>query len=190
MTTTTTRAREVRPWLKREHDEVCRRYMAGERVRDIAAALGRSERSVRAVIEREKVRRQKGCTPKPAPRANAAWPRVKAALEQRPMSRAEIIEATGLGKGHALRALTEHHGHDVHICRWVRSARRPVAIFALGPGRDALKPAPITEAKRVRRVNPFAVAAGLVAAPQGHRGRVFAQPMDVEGWETTKRRAA
>lgn len=81
------------------------------------------------------------------------------------MSRAEIIAATKLAKEHALRALNEHRGSDVHICRWMRSARRPVAIFALGPGRDALKPAPITEAKRVRRVNPFAVAAGLVAAP-------------------------
>lgn len=179
--TTTTRAREVRPWLKREQDEACRRYVAGDRVRDIATALGRSERSVRAVIEREKVRRQKGCTPKPAPRANAAWPRVKAALEQRPMSRAEIIAATKLGKEHALRALNEHRGNDVHICRWMRSARRPVAIFALGPGRDALKPVPITNAKRVRRVNPFAVAAGLVAAPTGRKGRVFAEPMNLDG---------
>jgi hypothetical protein len=101
-----------------------------------------------------------------APRANAAWPRVKAALEIRPMTRHEIIASTRLGKENALRTLNEHHGKDVHICRWVRSPRRPVAVFALGAGRDALKPAPISEEKRVRCVNPFATAAGLVEAPK------------------------
>ncbi|TAN09523.1 MAG: hypothetical protein EPN37_19225 [Chitinophagaceae bacterium] len=167
-------------WLAKEHEEVRRRYEAGDRVRDIAQQLGRSERSVRAVIERLSLRRPEGFVMTMTPRANSAWPRVQEALKQRPMSRQEIINATGLAKEHALRALNEHRGTGVHICRWQRSPRRPIAIFALGAGRDALKPAPITEAKRVRLANPFATAAGLVAAPKADKLRAVRNLIDDE----------
>lgn len=98
---------------------------------------------------------------------------------------------------------------DFHIVDW---RRRPqggayIPVYAFGPGQNAVRPAPRTNAElcrvqnqrnrekriaageRPRFVNPFATAAGLVQAPIGKPGRVFQQDMSVDEWPQSRRAA-
>ncbi|WP_321913549.1 hypothetical protein [Paraburkholderia sp. J11-2] len=100
-------------------------------------------------------------------------------------------------------------GTEYHVIDWLRRPQGGgfVPVFKFGPGENAVRPTPrtTTEQSRVQRLrdnakrmvsgdrpksmNPFAVAAGLVQAPTGTQGRVFAQPMDVEVWGQTREAA-
>lgn len=82
---------------------------------------------------------------------------------------------------------------QMHIASWARDGAHGyyAAVWKLGVGEDASRPVPITKAemdrraavkrklakhgegKKVRSLNPFAAALGLVEAPKGEPGRVY-----------------
>jgi len=85
-----------------------------------------------------------------------------------------------------------HRMGEIHIHDWERltTSGRPVPVYAIGAGVD--KPSPalsgaakekkyrqarlhqrVLAGKTVKTINPFAAAAGLVAAPKGKAGRVI-----------------
>lgn len=163
-------------WLAKEVVQVRSLYEAGERVTDIALKIGRPARSVRLVVGRMGLHRPEGYR---LVRENSAWPRIKAALEKRPMTRAEVMEASGVTREHALRAIRDHHGADIYICRWIQTTRKPAAVFAIGTHPDAPKPVKVRRVLRAQ-ANPFLVAAGAIAAPKSAPGRVFIHLHDDE----------
>lgn len=81
-----------------------------------------------------------------------------------PMTTAEVASMLGVGNRHA--ASTIHKMHErklIHIGKWElkvvpTSSTRPVAVYRLGPGRDAKKPAPV----------------GAVEVQRQHRARMAA----------------
>lgn len=95
-----------------------------------------------------------------------------------------------------------HHRADaksIHIARWMRPNKTGVGpgpwiqCWALGDLPDAAKPARMTPEEQLardrakyrvkaRKANPFAVAAGLVQAPESKQGRVFKQDMEIDQW--------
>lgn len=83
------------------------------------------------------------------------------------------------------RVLQDCRGTEFHVGEWkLESSKHPSRMWAIGPGKDAPKPVPKTASeahrdyrlrKRIKsgRFNPFAAAAGFVAAPDGAPGRVY-----------------
>jgi hypothetical protein len=131
-----------------------------------------------------------GSRPKSARgRAAYAWPAIEAELKKDPGTAPELIKRTGLTMApvcHHLREFNPGPNGRVHICDWRKRSRggSPIAVYAIGPGENAAKPAPFTNAekwqKKVSRkrppADPFAVAAGLVVAPviaSIPKGRVY-----------------
>lgn len=125
-----------------------------------------------------------------------AWDLIVAELKKAPGTYPDLQRRAGLKSSISRRLLVEAnpgpHG-KVHIVDWQkRSNGGPaVAVFALGPGKNAPKPAPFTNTekwqKKVSRkqvaADPFAVAAGLVAAPviaSIPKGRVYQQSMSIK----------
>ncbi|BEH18876.1 hypothetical protein [Burkholderia pseudomallei] len=121
-----------------------------------------------------------------------AWDAIDAVLKKGTASAPELIDRTGLsmyGVYHAIRAANPGPKGKLHIADWRKRSTggEPTAVFARGPGKNAPKPAPFTarekdqmvKARRRAKKNPFATAAGLVAAPVGVSGRVYVQSMDV-----------
>ena len=53
----------------------------------------------------------------------------------------------------AQRALSKLHEQKlIHIVRWVSSYKQKIPVYALGIGRDAAKPRPISDRDRMRRM--------------------------------------
>jgi hypothetical protein len=123
-----------------------------------------------------------------------AWETIKAELANGPATAPELVKKTGLSVSAVcdeLRLSKPGRRGKTHIVDWNRrpTGGAPVAVYALGKGHNAPKPGPYTreeklEVGKIRRrvnrtclvskaVNPFASAAGLVAAPTGQTGRVF-----------------
>ncbi|KVD81911.1 hypothetical protein WS62_23430 [Burkholderia sp. ABCPW 14] len=161
------------PYFWRSHEKalVARMYEAGAPLRDIAAATGVSDDTVRRAVGRWKLRRPAGHIGIET-RTNLAWPRIRLALEQHgPMSTPELCVATGMMKSVVVRNLARYRG-EMHVARWIPTSRRPAAVWALGPGTDAIKPLKVRRVMRTQ-ANPFLVALGAIAAPKNHRGRVI-----------------
>lgn len=89
-----------------------------------------------------------------------------------------------------LKRLNATPGKKVFIASWCRSGTRWVQRWELGSREDAPKPGKQSpdERRKIDRIqhrrktsgfNPFAVAAGLVAAPNFPTGRVFTQSMSI-----------
>lgn len=106
-----------------------------------------------------------------------AWTRLRAMLEQQPMSQIEIAAAMGFSRARASELLNVNRD-QVHIAswRWPAGLGRAEALWELGDEPDACEPMGEQRMRKMaaRRVNPFLVATGAVAAPTNHRGRVVA----------------
>lgn len=162
-------------WRANEKALVTRMYEAGEPLRDIAGATGVSADAIRRAVGRWKLHRPAGHIGVET-RQNLAWPRIRAALEKsQGVTVADLCEALGMFRSVVLKAICEHRG-ELDVVRWNASARKPAAVWALGSGREAMKP---IKARRVIRTqsNPFLVAAGAIAVPTHPRGRVISHDM-------------
>lgn len=111
-----------------------------------------------------------------SPRKQPAWDRVRALLEQHPLTQVEIAGRCSFSRARASEILRAHPT-DVYIkdWRWPETMGRAEAIWALGNEPDAPEPMGEQRARKsvVRRINPFAAALGLVEAPKGEPGRVY-----------------
>jgi hypothetical protein len=102
-----------------------------------------------------------------------------------PLTSLELSRLLKVSRRTMQRVLQDCHGVEFHIGDWKNEASKHLSMmWAIGPGPDAPKPPPKSAfdahkdyriRKRIKggRINPFASAAGLVAAPQGQPGRVF-----------------
>ncbi|MBG0865457.1 hypothetical protein [Burkholderia sp. 9779_493] len=121
--------------------------------------------------------------------ATPAWDRMRAILETERLSVRELVTRCGVSQQRISELLTIHRT-EVRIVDWIPPVGRAQwrAVWTVGTGPDVPCPAAIkTEAARAARSamkrNPFLAAAGLVTVPTGERGRVFQQPMEVDGEE-------
>lgn len=120
-----------------------------------------------------------------------AWERVKEILAERPHTAREIAAKMGFSvtRAHEIMGTRKDEWHIAEFV-WPDYFGRPIPLYALGNLPDAPVPIGRQRAKRmrVRKINPFATAAGLIAAPSGSSGRIFQQDMTGESLED--RRAA
>lgn len=100
-----------------------------------------------------------------------------AELGERPCSAWELMQATGFSRSAICRILKNSNpgpDGDIHIADWRRRSHggTPVAVYAAGPGENAIQPAPHSlqyhmerqRERRRRKSNPFA---GLVSQATG-----------------------
>lgn len=121
-------------------------------------------------------------------------PAIIATLKKAPgLTAKELSVAVGCGYTQTmiiLRQLNKVPGKKVFVASWCRSGSIWVQRWKLGIAKDAPKPErqDPNERRRLDRIyrrratrgfNPFAVAAGLVAAPSAPTGRTFTQSMSV-----------
>ncbi len=115
-------------------------------------------------------------------RKQPAWERMREFMAI-PRTQSEIAEAMAFSRPRASELIGLHRS-EVYIAgwRWPEGKGKPEAEWAIGDKPDAPQPMGVQRARRqrVRRIDPFATAAGLVAAPVGCRGRVYAQSMDID----------
>jgi hypothetical protein len=127
-----------------------------------------------------------------------AWSLIEAALRSSPGTVPEIAQRTRLVFGTINKRLNLANAGPtgkVHVVEWEKRSNggRPVPTYAWGPGENAPMPAPLTTAEKNQRAkrrkkaanNPFASAAGLIAAPKGEPGRVY-----LHLWDDHEREAA
>lgn len=126
-------------WLAPEREMLERMYRAGVPVRDIAKSIGRNEDAIRRAVGRWKLHRP--AQHKSADvRLNLAWPRIRAALDGSDgMTIADLCRACGMFKSVVIHAIADHRD-ELDIVRWKPTTRRPMAVWALGSGRTAVKP--------------------------------------------------
>lgn len=137
------------PYFWRSHEKalVTRMYEAGAPLREIAAVSGVSEDAIRRAVGRWKLHRPAGHIGVET-RANLAWPRIRAALQQSGgMTIAELCAALSMFKSTVLKALAEHRG-ELHVVRWIPTSRKPRAVWALGKRMDAPKPVRVRARKQ------------------------------------------
>ncbi|WP_152565226.1 hypothetical protein [Caballeronia glathei] len=89
-----------------------------------------------------------------------------------PLKADRIAELSGLHGSVVYKVLNDRRGRLVYVADWLITTRKPAALWMLGCKPDAHHP---LRGKQ----NPFAVAAGLVAIPEGRRGRIYQQSMSI-----------
>jgi hypothetical protein len=160
----------AKDWLTSEVQTLCDEWVAGVPTEDLAAKYGRSVRAIEVMARDCRARRPRGFN------RPSAWQRIEKSFESAEMQTIDhMILTTGMWKSTILKAIKGHR-HLLHVAKWVDSDRSDTqgklkAVFALGAGKDAPKHKERRAAKK--DVNPFAAAAGLVAAPSGQPGRVY-----------------
>lgn len=170
-------------WLASEKSLVTRMYEGGAPLRDIAAATGVTNDAIRRAVGRWKLHRPEEHIGIET-RQNLAWPRVITALEQQPMTVAQLCDALGMFRSVVLRAIDQHRA-QLHIARYITTTRKPAAVWASGPGADVMKPVKVRRARNLA-ANPFLVAAGAVTLPQrGARGRIHRMESEAADLECT-----
>jgi len=112
-----------------------------------------------------------------SPREQPAWQRVVDFLSNsKPSTQTEIAKAANFARTRASE-LIQLHRSEVYIAswRWPDGKGKPEAEYTLGNKPDAPRPMGYQRSRRhkQRKVDPFAVAAGLVSAPSAIQGRVF-----------------
>lgn len=191
----------IPPWTEEQNALLKRIWPTGENIKRYMPQLG--NRGYTTIVSHAKKTLKLGPRPKSARGKLAyAWPTIEAELKKLPGTAPELIKRTGLAMCAVCTHLRESNPGPqgkVHILAWRRRSTggKPVAVYALGPGENALMPDPFTTAEKWKRElsrrvgsDPFAAAAGLVKAPTGETGRVFQQPMDIDDWTEAERRAA
>lgn len=124
------------------------------------------------------------------------WVTIKRVMTDDGMTCHALMDATGLHVSVVYKYLRDmHDAGQIHVANWVRKTRcgKLVPAYVTGSGQDAPKPAPMSNAEKERKYrkernlrraqsggllrgfNPFAVAAGLVSAPNAGQGRIYKQ---------------
>lgn len=109
-------------------------------------------------------------------RHGPAWGEIAKILEGGPKTRQEIAKARGCTESNVRNILARMSG-QWHVVHWLPTTHYTVMkpVIGLGAGKDA----PYPKVRRKKMVtNPFLVAAGLVAVPEGLRGRVVSNAED------------
>ncbi|MDR6381806.1 hypothetical protein [Paraburkholderia caribensis] len=185
-------------WTPEQDAELRRMWPTSERIHSNMEKF--APHSYAAVLTRAYLL---GLGKRPAPprgQAPVAWPIIERELRKGPAHRYRLAELLRLHPSTVSKQLgLQHDANAVHITDWHRRTRTsaPIPVYTLGAGVDVPKPAPLTSAEKMRRVtanarqrrilraepvrgvNPFATAAGLVAIPEGMRGRVYQQSMSI-----------
>ena len=165
-------------WLTIEEEPLKRMWEAGEHIDDIVKAIPtRTRDAIKRHASYIGLKRPDGPV---VIRPHTNWDRVAATLNgSEGMTAAEIAHACGVVRSNVCTLLQDRHGTETYVADWLITTRRPAAIWALGNLPDAPYPKLKYPKRRPKKIDPFAVAAGNVRAPQGERGRVYVQPMTV-----------
>lgn len=176
----------MKTWTDEQNELLRRLWPTGESLKPYLSQFG--DRPYTTVISHAHKVLKLGVRPKSARGVPGyAWSMIKAELEKFPGSGPDLIRRTGLTPAPVcarLRKANPGPQGEIHIMTWRKrfgSGGEPVAVYAIGPGENALKPVPFTTAekwqmklrKRSAKRDPFAAAAGLVSAPQAMTGRVY-----------------
>lgn len=156
------------------------------------------DRSYKAIVSHAKKNLGLGRRPRSARGVPAyAWDWIKAELaDGGPGTAPELVKRTGLTTAPVCKELKKANpGPDgeVHIVEWRRRSTggEPVAVYAIGPGQNAEKPANLTVAQKNQiarerkqsRANPFATAMQQVVGAQFNhtpRGRYQSRVIQME----------
>ncbi|MEM5294198.1 hypothetical protein VSR82_07630 [Burkholderia sp. JPY481] len=119
---------------------------------------------------------------RPVVRKKPTWTAVKALLEERFHSAAEIQTKMRISRARVHELLQENPGEwYIADYKWPETFGSVIPLYGLGNLPDAIKPPGAQRQRSVKRVNPFLAAAGLVQAPQAAQtGRIYRQSMEVE----------
>ncbi|MGB8422212.1 hypothetical protein [Paraburkholderia sp.] len=182
-------------WTPEQEALLARIWPTGESLKKYMAELG--DRPYSTIVSHAHKVLKLGSRPVSARgRAAYAWPTIEAELKEGPGSASELVKRTGLSMAPVfehLRKANPGPNGKVHIIVWRKRSEGgdPVAVYAIGPGENAPKPAPFTTAEKWQRkiasrpvaANPFAVAAGFVTAPvitSIPTGRIYQQSMSIK----------
>lgn len=149
---------------------------------------GRSYPAAKARAERLKLEHKKPITD-----GSLSWikPAIIAALKTGPLSVASLERITGATRAGMKPVLRRWRGTEWYVAGWERAGTHGwLPQWALGNDLDAPKPQPKSMRQACRewrqrrriaqgRVNPFAPLTGMVTIPEGQRGRVYQQPMNI-----------
>lgn len=171
----------TREWTNRENELAKSLYEAGVDVRAIANEL--PKRTDHAVNRHALNMGWKRPEWYRIPRPNPTWEAIREVLATAtaPMDVDDIAARIGVMSACVYKRLAERRGKLVRVTAWRETTRKPAAMWSLGGGIDAPKPV----GRRYGHVNanPFAAAAGLVAAPAGGKGRIFIHLTDTQDEE-------
>lgn len=178
------------PWTPEEDKALRSIYESDESIKAGLHMLPRrSHAAAKARAHRLKLDEKKAVAVKALSWLKPAIQRVL--KDGRRMTSVEIASATGGSRSAVQQILAIFHGVEFRIGDWKRTDPcHWTGAWALGKEADVPKPAPVSMAvahrkwlskKRIREgeFNPFAVAAGLVAAPSAPAGRMFTQSMSI-----------
>ncbi|CAJ8797852.1 Uncharacterised protein [Burkholderia pseudomallei] len=171
----TSRKETREQWLTSEEALLREHYPTRMPMLQIVAMLPRHTRqSIRVHAQKMGMKRPLGMRDEPRP--VPAWDRICSLIERTALSRSQISERLGVTK-QAVAICLDANRTKWHVADWIAPVAkgRPTALIALGDGEDALyEHRTATRAQiAARAMNPFLVAAGAVAAPTSHRGRVI-----------------
>jgi lambda repressor-like predicted transcriptional regulator len=175
-------------WTTPEARVVYEMWPNGASLEQIAAKLpGRSVGAIAEFRDKHHIKRKPGCFT--LPHQDAARNRIIAALRTSSgLTMKEIMQKAPVTKATAVAAIADMHGKGLYVARWLRTTRKPAAIWLLGNEPDAPYPV-VPVAQRIGKrkesqlrlaVNPFAVSAGLVSAPTCGSGRIIKHLHDDE----------
>lgn len=83
-------------------------------------------------------------------RPKNSWPKILGILSTRPMTALQMSIDACLHPTTAAKVLRQmHKEHKVHISEWIRNRQGPpVPVYASGPGRNAKRLKPLTDAEK------------------------------------------
>lgn len=162
-------------WLTSEEALLREHYPTHTPMPQIVDMLTRHTRqSIRAHAQKMGMKRPPGMRDEPRP--VPAWNRIRSLIEREALSRSQISERLGVTK-QAVYECLDANRTKWHIADWIapKGKGRPVALIMLGCDDDAIYEHRSDTRAQVaaRAINPFLVAAGAVAAPTSHHGRVI-----------------
>lgn len=169
-------------WTQEHDDHIRRLWPTGERFKAHMELFG--DHSYYAIMNRAY---ELGLGKRPnCPRGQApiAWILIERELKKGSVDPLLLAAAVNLHPSTVYEQIRIAHSKGlIHIVDWKRrsSGGKPIPVYAVGPGQDAPMPARLSNAETCRlsrtrkraASNPFAVAAGLVSAMPGRKGRVI-----------------
>lgn len=136
-----------------EQDQLVREIWAGDRPIRESVGLFPVPRSTSSIVERAKGLGLGRRSPAVHRVAEPTDRSIKAALQVRPMDSVELAAKVDMSRRAVMARLKYmHENKEVHIARWERFAKAGYAakVWALGPGRDAAKPTPMSNTEKAR----------------------------------------
>lgn len=176
----------MKTWTDDQNDLLRRLWPTGENLKPYLDQFG--DRPYNTVISHAHKVLGLGNRPKSARGVPGyAWTMIKEELKKSPGSAPELILRTGLSTAPVCALLKKAKPGptgEIHIAAWRKrfaTGGAPVAVYAFGPGKNAVKPEPFTPnekwhmkvRRRKAKSDPFAAAAGLIRPPLMPTGRIY-----------------